>query len=395
MATNDVPQTQGLDTGTSSKKDPTGWASALNNKIDTGGTSIPTGANTTYAQLYQAIEADATKGTYNGTLWGTLVNILRAKGSNLGYPKTLVNDFKSNFGSHDAIALKTLLTQWSNANANGAPGTVPYTFSQFATAQRTKLGDPTVQVGPVRKITSLGTTASTAELINNVLQDTVIPRAKALGSNATPKQLQAIASKLYNDGTYGEPNIIDNAILANTDVKKTITADQSVNPIGGAIGTNANDARTIFHNYGIPVPQDPAQFADFIKNAVGPGGDLSKITEYAKAQALVLYPWMKGFLTGADGTTSDAGTVAGYLQPFTNNIASTLGIQPSQIDWTDPKWQGVVAAKDPKTGISVPQNLDQAIQTVKTDPRFGYDTSVNGINDAAAKVNSIKSMMGL
>ena len=102
---------------------------------------------------------------------------------------------------------------------------------------------------------------------------------------------------------------------------------------------------------------------------------------------------MKTFLTGAEGSTSEGGTVAGYLQPFATNLAATLGIPSSSINWTDPKWQSVVAKKG-VDGISVPQNLDQAIQTVKTDPYFGYDKTPQAKNEAYASLSSIGQMFG-
>lgn len=402
MGTNDVPGTGGLSSGTKSKKDPTGWGSALNATIDASGTNISTGATTTYAQLYQAINSDAVRSTSKGTLWGEFAQLLRAKNSGYGYSKSLQNNFTAPFGSHDEIALKKLLTSWYDSNASATPTNPAWSLSQFYTAQRSKLGNTATQVGPTKvstnaipKVGSVKSTATPGQIIDNILQNEVIPRARALGSNLSSKDLSSIASDLYHNGTSTEPNMIEKAITDKTNIGKVITQDTTSTALGGAIGANANDARTIFHNYGIPVPKDPNQFAAFIKNSVGVGGDLGKVTEYAKAQAGLLYPWMKGFLTGSDGSTSEGGTVAGYLAPFTSNIATIGGISPATIDWTDPKWQSVITTKDPKTGINTPNSVDQAIQIYKTDPRFGYDKSVNGINDGAAQVAGLKSAMGL
>lgn len=529
--TNDVPGTGGgLDTGTKSKKDPTGWGSALNGTIDTSGTNIPTGAKTTYAQLYQAIESDATRASYGGNLWGTLVNIMRAKGSNLGYPKSLVNDFKSGFGSHDAIALKNLLTKWYNANTNAAPGQVPWSFSQFATTQRTALSNPSVQVGPPKipaTILSKGSTATPEQQINDILHNYIIPKATQLGSSLSTAQLQKIASDAYNNGTYRQTNVLDQAILNGTNIASTLGTDAGKNPLGGGIG-NANDQIiAVANDYGIQVPKNPAQLAAFIKNAVGPGGDgnqVSAFTEYAKNQAIAAHPemasaikagitvnkynasaasvdnliaekglavdpatraalinhlsvngWsvddprtlnlltsghdlskqqtdahgnplggtigaaqdsfasiasdygvtlptdptqMANFVKGAVGAnpSTDAfkeyarqqaelnfpwmaksiqagATVKGYLSQFTGNIASTLGIPAESINWSDPKWQSVVAAKAPD-GTTVPQTLDQAMQTIKTDPRFGYSKTPTAINEAYSNLDAIGQMFG-
>lgn len=374
--------------------DPTGWSSALGNTVDTTGMNIPgVSGLIPFSQLYQAIVQDATKASAKGALWGAFAQILRQPGN--GYTKAILNNTSAPWGSHDDIALKKVLTQWSNANSSLPPGVQPWSALQYVQQAQFNKGNPLAsqQVGPVRKITSATTTASRADLINNVLQDQIIPRAKALGSNLKPADLNKIATSLYDSGTYGEPNMIDKAINDATNTAKVIKTDTTTGALGGAIGTKADEMRTVANNYGIPVPQDPNQFANFVKGAVGPGGDISQFTEYAKAQALHLYPWMAGFLTGGDGSTGTGGTVAGYLQPYATNIASTLGISSTSINWTDPKWQSVVAKKD-LNGVSVPQTLDQAIQTVKTDPRFGYDQTPTAKNDAYDAISNIRQLFG-
>lgn len=390
MSTNAIPSTTPIG-GTKTPKDPTTWSATQNELIDTTGLNIPgmTGMQT-YAHLYQAIQADALHGSSGGALWGQIRPILIAQSGS--YTKKELAS--KGWLKKDSSGLQDFLTGLHNTNAisKTAPLSAQAWIAQKANDVATT-GTVTFKPNTTPKILSAKTGATTAQQIQDVLNNYVIPRAKALGSNATPAQLNAIANKVYGDGTYAQTNIVDQSILGSTDVAKTIKTDQTTGAIGGAIGANANDARTIFHNYGIPVPQDPKLFADFIKNSVGPGGDLNKVTEYAKAQALNLYPWMKGFLTGPDGTTGQGGTVAGYLQPYATNIAAVLGVTPDSINWTDPKWQSVVAKKDP-TGVSIPQNLDQAIQTVKTDPRFGYDNTPNAKNEAYSALASIGQMFG-
>lgn len=372
-------------------KDPTGWAATQKDTIDTTGLNIPnmTGMQT-FAQLFQAIQADALHGSSGGKLWGTIRPILIAQSGN--YTKKELAT--TGWIKKDSSGLQSFLTGLHNTNAvsKTAPLSAVTWITQKANDVSTT-GKVTFKPNTVAKILGAKTGATTAQQIDDILNNIVIPSAKKLGSNATSAQLSAIAKKVYGDGTYAQPNIVDNAILGSTNVKKTIATDQSLTPLGGAIGSTANDARTIFHNYGIPVPKDPGQFADFIKYAVGPGGDLGKVTEYAKAQAVLLYPWMKTFLTGAEGSTGEGGTVAGYLQPFATNLAATLGRTPDSIDWTDPKWQSVVAKKG-ADGISVPQNLDQAIQTVKTDPYFGYDKTPQAKNEAYTSLSNIGQMFG-
>jgi hypothetical protein len=155
----------------------------------------------------------------------------------------------------------------------------------------------------------------------------------------------------------------------------------------GTVSTTLNDFATIAANYGIPVPTDPAQLNEFIKQAVGPNGSEQAFTDYAKAQAIQLYPWMKGSLDAG-------GTVKGYLNPLGTQIANTLGINAADINWQDPKWSGLVTAYDPATKMSTPRNINDILTTIKTDPKYGYDKSMPAINNAYDLAANIKSIFG-
>ena len=154
----------------------------------------------------------------------------------------------------------------------------------------------------------------------------------------------------------------------------------------GKVASSLSEFQKTASDYGIPLPTDPTQMTDFVKGAIGPNPDPNAFTEYAKGQAKLLYPWMSGALDAG-------GTVKNYLQPYATTIANTLGIAPDSIDWTDPKWSSVVAKKDP-TGVSVPQTLDQTLATIRTDPRFGFDASMKGKNEAYDLASGLKSMFG-
>ena len=390
MGANDVPLTTTIGGGSGASKDPTSWTVARNAKYDTTGMGIPglTGM-ATGATIFQAIQAlaESQHPADGGKLWGQVRSVLQAKAKNY-----TAKESTSAWVNKDAAGLRALIGGLNSTNSTINKAT-PQSFLAYVGQQYSAIKTTGTTTTIPKKITSVNTTATPAQLINNILNDQVIPRAKALGSNLKSADLNKIATSLYNSGTYGEPNMIDKAINDATNTAKVIKTDTTTGALGGAIGTKADEMRTVANNYGIPVPQDPNQFANFVKGAVGPGGDISQFTEYAKAQALHLYPWMAGFLTGGDGSTGTGGTVAGYLQPYATNIASTLGIPSTSINWTDPKWQSVVAKKD-LNGVSVPQTLDQAIQTVKTDPRFGYDQTTTAKNDAYDAISNIRQLFG-
>lgn len=202
-------------------------------------------------------------------------------------------------------------------------------------------------------------------------------RTKGLKVDSTTRD-KAVNEVLLQGMNISDPRVIQ--LLTNTYQYDANT------PATGAVAKTKNDFAFIAAQYGVPMPTDPKQMTDFVKSAIGPNGDESAFTEYAKQQAQIMYPWMSGAL-------EKGATVKGYLAPYATTIANTLGIAPDSIDWTDPKWSGVVAKKDP-TGVSVPQTLDQTIATIRTDPRFGFNDTVKAKNEAYDLASGIKSMFG-
>ena len=224
---------------------------------------------------------------------------------------------------------------------------------------------------------------------NQNVTQTILPevqaRDRALGTNLDPATLQSVAETAYQNGWSGSGDLLDTALLA-AKTKATSPATAGTPPATGAIGKAQSDFASIAADYAIPLPTDPTQMQNFIKGAVGPGGTEDAFTQYAKQQAMLQFPWMAQAL-------ENGATVKGYLQPYTTQIANTLGISPDSINWTDPKWQSVVAKKAPD-GSTVPQTADQALQTIKTDPRFAYNQTTQAKNDAYDAVQSIGQMFG-
>ena len=243
---------------------------------------------------------------------------------------------------------------------------------------------------------------------NENVTQTILPevqaRDRALGTNLDPATLLQVAQTAYENGWSGSSDLLDTALLAqhdkntgpNAGTPNIPTLDPATGnpvipgatpaPASGAIAKAQSDFASIAADYAIPLPNDPTQMQNFIKGAVGPGGTEDAFTQYAKQQAMLQFPWMTQAL-------ENGATVKGYLQPYTTQIANTLGISEDSINWTDPKWQSVVAKKAPD-GSTIPQTADQALQTIKTDPRFGYNQTAQAKNDAYNAVQSIGQMFG-
>ena len=216
--------------------------------------------------------------------------------------------------------------------------------------------------------------------VSNLLNGQIAPMAQGLGLHTDPNVLQTVAQQAYENG-WTTTDQIKSALL------KQYSYNPTADPMaGGAVGKTTNDFASIAADYGVTLPSDPNKMSDFVKGAIGPNGTTDAFTEYAKQQAQLNFPWMSQSI-------QNGATVKGYLSQYTGNIASTLGISPDSINWSDPKWKGVVAKVQPD-GSTLPQTLDQALTTVKTDPRFGYDQTTQAKNDAYSTLNAIGQMFG-
>lgn len=211
------------------------------------------------------------------------------------------------------------------------------------------------------------------------------------GFAVSPENRQKIIeAALINN--WGEGNInIGKAVSAYFDYsKQTLGADVGAANVAPATsGTASNELdkfAQIASDYGIPLPKDPTQLSTFVKQAIGTGSEQA-FTDWAKASAISLYPWMKANLEAG-------GTVKGSLQPIATQIGNVLDITSDQINWQDPKWSGLIAKFDPKTGLSTQQNINDILTRVKTDPQYGYDNTMTAKNSAYDLAASIKSTFG-
>ena len=82
----------------------------------------------------------------------------------------------------------------------------------------------------------------------------------------------------------------------------------------------------------------------------------------------------------AAGTTPQA-----YVQPYQSTIGSMLGIDPASINFTDPKWNWVIATPDAKTGQKTALTLDQVQQKLATTPQFDQSNNAAQMADTVMK----------
>lgn len=110
---------------------------------------------------------------------------------------------------------------------------------------------------------------------------------------------------------------------------------------------------------------------------------------YLKDQAKSLFPSLANYLD-----TTPGGNVRHYLDPYAQTIGKTLGMNPADIDWMDPKYFRFVNNADPKTGERGVMNIADVQRTIIADPTYNYDQTANGKQQKADLGRTILSQWG-
>ena len=154
---------------------------------------------------------------------------------------------------------------------------------------------------------------------------------------------------------------------------------------GGDIGGNAAQIRALASEYALPMSD--AAIMQYAKQMSQGAIDMNGVKGYIVSQAKSLFPQLSAAI--------DSGvTVKQFAAPYVQMAQQELNVNPDSINFTDPKWMRLLNQVDPKTGQRAPMPLDQALQTMRTDPVYGYDSTHQAGADATALANAIDQKMG-
>lgn len=90
----------------------------------------------------------------------------------------------------------------------------------------------------------------------------------------------------------------------------------------------------------------------------------------------------KGRFPFASKLLDQGSTLADIVEPYRQTAASTLGINPDTIDFSDPKWSTSMVGFDPKQGQNSLLSDFDFQRKLKTDPAYGWQSSEPGKADA-------------
>lgn len=204
-------------------------------------------------------------------------------------------------------------------------------------------------------------------------------------------------NKILQDGVANGwgPDEVQNAIQQTNWYKSKSNAERSwlqtlaTDPADAARQLQNYDSITKYMglaaSYGIPASFQNS--ANQVARVVQGTTDATQLTEDLRNQAKALYPQLSQQI--------DAGsTVTDIYAPYQQMAVSLLGVNPATIDLTDPKWQTPLLINDGKGGKRV-ATTDEWQSILKTDPKYGYDTTSDARNNAAQFATSIGEKFGV
>lgn len=160
---------------------------------------------------------------------------------------------------------------------------------------------------------------------------------------------------------------------------------QSSQNVGGDLGNAAAQVKKEFDDYGVPLSDQAVM--GWANKLLSGAVDASAITGYAQEQAKSLFP-------GLSDAISRGISVRQYAAPYLQIAQQELGVDPTTVKLTDPKWMAALNQVDPATGQRVSMNLSDWTTKVRTDTTYGYDKTNQASTQAADFASRLAQMMG-
>lgn len=127
----------------------------------------------------------------------------------------------------------------------------------------------------------------------------------------------------------------------------------------GDLGSLISSTKALAAQYLIPVSDETA--FNYAQKILSGEWDQDNVASILKDQAKGLFPQLTRLI--------DQGlTPATYLEPYKEMAARELEMNPSDIDWLDPKWGAVLNG----FGDGKPYSLNDWQKNLRSDPKFGY-----------------------
>jgi len=206
------------------------------------------------------------------------------------------------------------------------------------------------------------------------------------------QQVAATASSLGVQIPWGRAVTIANDALLNgwsdLQTQNALSAEFKYTPgagYQGLAGTSVEQLKQMRKQYMVPLSEQT--IGDWTRQVLSGAATPKDFETYLKAQAKTLYPQMAAAIES--GITPNQ-----YADPYRQTAANLLGLNPDSIDFDDPKWQRALNTTSPD-GQRSTMSLSDWQATVKSDPVYGYDSSVKGRAEATQLAQGLGQMFGV
>lgn len=200
--------------------------------------------------------------------------------------------------------------------------------------------------------------------------------AQVLGITIAPDRLEQIATDSLRFG------------WDDTKRSQAIAAEFHYQPgqQTGALGAAEVSLKKYANDYLVPVAD--STLANWETQIAEGTATTDTFKQYFIDQAAGLYKGIEKQLRGG-------ATVQQLAEPYKQDAATELGINPDSIDFSQPKWLRALSSTDPTTGQPTMMGRADWLHTLRTDPTYGWDRSENGVAAGYAVGNALTQALGL
>lgn len=189
--------------------------------------------------------------------------------------------------------------------------------------------------------------------------DNITNLARAAGiANPDPRRLEQINDMALALG------------WSDIEVRRALAAEVRYDPDGAKTGTLA-ELKNMTREWLVPL-SDHAMTA-WAQSIVAGTKTMDDFREYNRTQAKSMFPGIGAALDDPEMT------VRQYLDPYAQDTAQLLGINPEDIDWgKDPKYMRAFNQIDPKTNQRTIMSRADWQHTLMNDQIYGFDKTTKG-----------------
>jgi hypothetical protein len=211
------------------------------------------------------------------------------------------------------------------------------------------------------------------------MQSTILGTAQSLGVSLPSSDLQNLSQMAVEYGWSSD--VITQTLRAGAAAG---TNGATVSTAFGSGATFADQAQQLAGEYNINLSS--SQLAAYVKANAAGTLTADGLQQLFVQQASQQNPWMASSI--AMGVTPSQ-----YLSSYASAAASTLGIDPSDVNWTDPKWASALMQTN-SDGTQSPVSVGVFQQNLMKNPQYGYQYTQGARDQAYGLAQTIAQQFG-